>query len=205
MLIVCGMRNALLALLLATPLYADCTASVFPPETKSLQFVQKNISDLGETTSRLTWTNRRSKGDRIRWTATFAVDGRERPPETSEFRCTANGITPVDGGTEFTGAQYGNELTPGTTWKWAWAATGISASYDYRVVRIEEVTVPAGTFHAARVDYTAKAQSATRGTLPEIHGTLWIVEGVGLVKQDEDDPALGLIPERTTLELIARE
>jgi hypothetical protein len=199
------MKTALLALLVTVPLYADCSTVVFPPETKSLQFVQKNISDLGETASELEWSNRRSTGKKLEWTTTFSVEGKQRPPSTSEFRCSSGGVTPVDEGTRFTGVQYGRDLKRGSSWKFSWAATGISADYTYRVVKVEEVTVPAGTFQATRVDYTATARSATRGALPEITGSLWIVEGIGLVKQDENDPALGLIPERTTLELTARE
>ena len=63
--------------------------------------------------------------------------------------------------------------------------------------------MPAGTFDAVRVDYTAKVLSETRGELGPIRGTLWIVEGIGLVKQFEDDPAAtAFVPETTTLELL---
>ena len=65
--------------------------------------------------------------------------------------------------------------------------------------------MPAGTFDAARVDYTATAHSETRGDLGELHGSLWIAAGIGLVKQFDDDPALGIIPDQTTLELTARK
>ena len=99
------------------------------------------------------------------------------------FRCSAAGITPIAAGTKFTGVQYGTDLTPGAKWSWTWAATGISAKYQYRVVGKESVTVPAGTFEAVRVDYTAVVTSETRGVRPTLHGTLWIVSGVGLVKQ----------------------
>jgi hypothetical protein len=106
-------------------------------------------------------------------------------------------------GTKFTGVQYGNDLAPGGGWTWTWAGTGISASYDYRVAGREKVIVPAGTFDAVRVDYEAKVLSETRGELGPIRGTLWIVEGVGLVKQYEDDPgATSLLPETTILELL---
>ena len=54
-----------------------------------------------------------------------------------------------------------------------------------------------------RVNFTAKVLSKTRGELGPIRGTLWIVEGVGLVKQYEDDPgATSLLPQTITLELL---
>jgi len=196
------MRFFLLSLLLTPALYADCTASVFPVQTASLRFIEKSHNELGDQQADLTWSNRRIEGNRVQWTQTYTVEGREPQRSTSEYRCTEDGITPVDEGTTFTGAQYGNRLERGATWKWTWAGTGISASYDYRVVGNEEVTVPAGTFDAVRVDYTAKTLSETRGELPLVHGSLWIVKNVGLVKQFEDDPALGLVPQKTTLELI---
>lgn len=195
------MRSVLLSLFLTSALYADCTASVFPAQTASLRFREKKESTLGEIQAEMTWSNRRIKGDRIQWEQTYTIEGDEPRRETSQYRCTADGITPVAEGTTFTGSQYGNRLERGATWKWTWAGTGISASYDYRVIGNEEVTVPVGTFDAVRVDYTANMLSETRGELPLVHGSLWIVKDVGLVKQTEDDPA-GLVPEKSTLELI---
>jgi hypothetical protein len=182
---------------------APCKVSVFPEETQALRFRQTTKSDLGVATGELTFRDRKVLGTVMRWTQTFAVDGRATRRSVSEFRCSEEGITPVAEGTEFTGVQYGNDLAPDGGWKWTWAGTGISASYDYRVAGREEVTVPAGTFDAVRVNYTAKVLSETRGELGPIRGTLWIVPGVGLVKQYEDDPgAASLLPETTTVELL---
>lgn len=182
---------------------APCKVSVFPDETQSLRYRQTRTSDFGEATAELTFRDRKVRGTVMRWTQVFAPEGRPVREEASEFRCSKEGITPMSGGAKFTGVQYGNDLAPGGGWKWTWAGTGISASYDYRVAGREKVTVPAGEFDAVRVDYTAKVLSETRGELGPVRGTLWIVEGVGLVKQYEDDPAaISLLPETTTLELL---
>jgi uncharacterized protein DUF3108 len=201
-----AMRYIWVVLAFTASLYADCTASVFPPQTKSLEFLQTTTSALGEVEHKLTWTDREVRGDRVQWTETFASSDSEGRTSTAHYRCSQEGITPTsEGSTKFTGVQYGNALDPGSEWTWTWAGTGISAAYTYRVTKIETVTVPAGTFDAARVEYTATAKSETRGELPQITGTLWIAEGLGLVKQIEDDPALGLIADQTSLELIARQ
>ena len=182
---------------------APCKVSIFPEGTQSLRFRQTTKSALGEATAELTFRDRMVRGTIMRWTQTFAVEGRPARDGVSEFRCSKEGITPIGEGTKFTGVQYGNDLAPGGGWTWTWAGTGISASYEYRVAGKEKVTVPAGMFDAVRVNYTAKVQSETRGELGPIRGTLWIVEGVGLVKQYEDDPAAtSLLPETTTLELL---
>ena len=195
--------TAALVLVLPGAAAAACKVSVFPEGTQSLRFRQTTKSGFGDATAELTFRNREVRGTVVRWTQTFAVEGRATRDGVSEFRCSKEGITPMAEGTKFTGVQYGNDLAPGGGWKWTWAGTGISASYDYRVAGREKVTVPAGTFDAVRVNYTAKVLSETRGELGPIRGTLWIVEGLGLVKQDEDDPgATSLLPETTTLELL---
>jgi hypothetical protein len=182
---------------------AACEVSVFPEETQSLRFRQTTTTALGDATAELTFSDREVRGSIMQWTQTFTVEGRAARDEVSAFRCSKEGITPMDEGTEFTGVQYGNDLAPDGGWTWTWAATGISASYDYRVAGRENVTVPAGTFDAVRMNYTGKVLSETRGELGPVRGTLWIVEGVGLVKQFEDDPgAISLLPDTTTLELL---
>lgn len=154
----------------------------------------------------MTFSDRKVRGNRIEWKQTFARDGGSTSRSVSAFRCSPAGITPADEGATFTGVQYGNDLTPGATWKWTWAATGISAAYDYEVIGKENVTVPAGTFSATRIDYTAMIHSDTRRELGPVRGTLWIADGVGLVKQFEDDPgAIGLTESQTTLVLLSRE
>ena len=182
---------------------AACKVSVFPEETQSLRYLQTTKSGLGDATAELTFRDRKVRGTIVAWTQTFTVEGRAARDSVSEFRCSKEGITPMAEGTDFTGVQYGNDLAPGSTWTWTWAGTGISASYVYRVAGREKVTVPAGTFDAVRVNFTAKVLSETRGELGPVLGTLWIKEGVGLVKQYEDDPgAISLLPETTTLELL---
>lgn len=185
--------------MIAALLFA-CQTSIFPPQTTSLRFVQTT----NDARAEMTWSGLRVDGERLQWEQTFAPDGGDATHSVSAFRCSAAGITPVAGGATFTGVQYGSDLRPGAKWNWTWAGTGISAKYQYRVAGKESVTVPAGTFEAARVDYTAVVTSETRGVRPALHGTLWIVKDVGLVKQFEDDPgAIELVPTRTTLELIA--
>jgi hypothetical protein len=192
-----------LGLALPVAAAAACKVSIFPEATRSLRFLQTTRSGLGDATAELTFRDREVRGTIVRWTQTFTVEGRAARGGVRAFRCSKEGITPMDEGTDFTGVQYGNDLAPGGGWTWSWAGTGISASYDYRVAGREKVTVPAGTFNAVRVNYTAKVLSETRGELGPIRGTLWIVTGVGLVKQYENDPAAtSLQPETTTLELL---
>lgn len=195
------MRSLLLVLAFATPLFGDCTSSMFPAQTKSMEFRQTTKTFLGESVFRLTWTDRRVSGNVLTYAETFTPEDGEPRKSTAKYRCKKEGVQPIEAGG--TGVQYGNDLTPGSEWTWSWEGDGISASYVYHVMKIEKVTVPAGTYDAVRVDYTGNALSETRGALPEITGTLWIVEGVGLVKQYDNDPALGLFPDETTLELMA--
>jgi len=163
----------------------------------------KSILD-GE--AEMTFSDRKVRGNRIEWKQTFVRDGGSTSRSVSTFRCSPEGITPADEGAKFTGVQYANDLTPGTIWKWSWEATGISAAYDYKVIGKEKVTVPAGTFSTTRIDYEAMVNSETRGELGPVRGSLWIADGVGLVKQFEDDPgAIGLLQSQTTLVLLSRE
>jgi hypothetical protein len=185
-------------MIIAALLFA-CQASVFPPATKSLRFLQTEDDKKAE----MTWSDRRVDGDRMQWEQTFAREGGSTNRSVETFRCSAKGITPIAEGTTFTGVQYGTDLTPGATWNWTWAGTGISAKYVYRVVGREKVTVPAGTFDAIRVDYTAEVLSQTRGKLPIVRGSLWIANDVGLVKQFDDDPE-AVFGGKTTLELLSR-
>lgn len=185
--------------MIAAILFA-CQTVVFPPNVQSLRFRQTT----NDAKAEMTWSERRVDGDRIRWQQSFVPEGGTMARSVSEFRCSAAGITPLSEGTKFTGVQYGNDLAAGASWTWTWAAPGIWAKYDYRVAGKERVTVPAGTFDTVRVDYTAQVVSDTRGDRPELRGTLWIAKDVGLVKQFEDDPAIGLTPEKTTLELLSR-
>src|SRR5687767_5544365 len=112
------MRYALLALVFASILRADCAVSVFPEQTTSLRFIQKSKTAVFDSEAEMTWSDRQAAGDRVRWTLTFTVEGREPKRSTSEFRCSEEGITPVSKGTVFTGFQYGNNLETGTGWKW---------------------------------------------------------------------------------------
>lgn len=201
------MRLAVLfAFLFAGSLHADCTTPIFPSSTKTLRYLQTVKTGLFDGEADMTFSDRKVRGEVIRWKQTFARHGGSTSESVSEFRCSPAGITPIGEGATFTGVQYGNDLKPGTTWKWTWAATGISAAYDYTVVGKESVTVPAGTYSATRVDYKAMVKSETRGDLGPVRGSLWIAEGVGLVKQVEDDPgAIALMETRTTLELLSRQ
>jgi hypothetical protein len=185
-------------MIIAALLFA-CQTVVFPPATKSLSFRQT----MDDAKAEMTWSDRRVDGDRVQWEQTFAREGGSTTREVSAFHCSAQGITPVAEGMKFTGVQYGNDLAAGAKWNWTWAGTGISAKYQYRVVGLEKVTVPAGTFDAIRVDYTAEVLSQTRGKLPIVRGSLWIAKDVGLVKQFDDDPE-AVFGGKTTLELLSR-
>jgi hypothetical protein len=111
-----------------------------------------------------------------------------------------------ESGTTFQGVQYGNNLEPGSKWTFRWTsksdAWSLNCEYDYRVVRKEKVKVPAGTFDAVRIDYTGHGTSSQRGELTGIKGTIWVMPGKGMIKQIEDDPVIGLLPEKKTLELL---
>jgi hypothetical protein len=60
------------------------------------------------------------------------------------------------------------------------APTTLTITRRHAVVRREEVTVPAGTWDAWRVDYEERHSFAQRGE--EGPGTLWVAPGVGLVR-----------------------
>lgn len=145
-----------------------CQTPIFPLATQSLRFLQTEDDKKAE----ITWTHRRAESDRIQWEQTFAREGGSTDRSVETFRCSAKGITPIAEGTTFTGVQYGNDLATGAKWSWTWVGTGISAKYQHRVVGREKVTVPAGTFDAIRVDYTAEVLSQTRGKLPIVRGSL---------------------------------
>ena len=154
------------------------------------------------------------KAGELRFTQSVAAQGQPVTSEPRVFRCGAAGIVPADvtskaSTTKFGGVQYGADLTPGRKWTMTWSAAGeggwsLTAKYDYAVAGKETVTVPAGTFDAMRVDYTGVVASSQRGDLPPIRGSIWVVGGVGIIKQSETDPALALMPQKTSLELMAR-
>jgi hypothetical protein len=154
------------------------------------------------------------KGGELRFTQSVAGPGQPVASEPRLFRCSAAGLRPADvtskaTSTNFEGVQYGADLKPGKKWTMTWSSAGeggwsLTAKYDYIVAAKEAVTVTAGTFEALRVDYTGVVTSPQRGVLPPIKGSLWVVSGVGIVKQEETDPALALMPQKTTLELMAR-
>ncbi len=83
----------------------------------------------------------------------------------------------------------------------------IEAVTDNVLAEFEEVTTPAGTFEAAKVDSTTTLEIATdMGAVPAIPAmesttTLWLSEGVGMVKSVSADPAGGT----STMELLALE
>jgi hypothetical protein len=145
---------------------------------------------------------------------TLNREGRAPAVSTTTYRCTDEGLVPVAqtsqyGKTTFNGVQYGSDLTDGKKWTFTWKSVGdgwtLSAQWDYRVIGPEKVEVPAGTFDAIRIDYRGLSTSSQRGKLPPTEGSVWIAEGIGLIKQADVDPALGLVPNKTTLELMARK
>jgi hypothetical protein len=74
-----------------------------------------------------------------------------------------------------------------------------------RVAAREEITVPAGTFDAFRVDY--EAETAVEGEAPSVtRGTQWFAVGIGVVRSTSvsDVGAEGISRVETTLELLRR-
>lgn len=183
-----------------------CTTPWFPPDVHSLRYKQTTtVKGLDDVTLTMEWKDIRIGRDEVRMTAITTKEGEEPTTVVKRFHCSAEGLTPVSDHVVMRGVQFGHNLAKGAEWKFTWSGTGIAASYIYTVEGQESVTVPAGTYTATRIRYFGVAMSETRGKLPTIRGTLWFVEGVGLVKSSEDDPALGLVPDQSTMVLIEKK
>ena len=144
----------------------------------------------------------------LRFVQTYDASGRPGGREERTYRCSAAGLRPADTPEmKFEGVQYGSDVRPGSKWKFNFTLKQpgftTSATYDYTVVGKERVARAVGpAVEATRVDYTGIVTSSTRSGLPPIHGSMWLAEGVGMVKQVEEDAALTPIPQRRSLELL---
>jgi hypothetical protein len=129
-----------------------------------------------------------------------------------EWSCTDEGLVQTSKialdvsvpGIEFSDLEFSGvtlpsaeEFVEGARWQSTYSAAGtaevseVAVAYDVEIVqdntlmRFEEVTVPAGTYEAARVESTETLSLTANGTaLPETVGrtTTWYAEGVGIVK-----------------------
>lgn len=112
-----------------------------------------------------------------------------------------------------------DQLTEGATWQNTFNMSGqmsmeglslnvsMEALTDNLLTGFESVTTPAGTYDAARIEATTTMQITTdMGAMPAIPAmdtttTMWLAEGVGMVKSVSADPMGG----ESTMELVALE
>lgn len=212
-----------LALAATTASAADCKTPWFPTSSDAVLRYRQQVWALGEgeeadgePMSEMEMVQERFTAHRGTFTLsqTLNREGRAMSTTTTRYRCTEAGLVPVGdiseySKTTFGGVQYGSDLADGKKWTFTWKSVGdgwtLSAKWDYRVAGREKVEVPAGTFDATRIEYHGLSTSSQRGELPPTDGTIWVAEGVGLIKQVDTDRGFGLIPQKTTLELIARK
>jgi hypothetical protein len=217
------LRSALIALLLTATAAsaADCKTPWFPTAAGAVLRYRQQVWAFAEGEEDMKLGEMETVQERfvasrgaLEFRQTLNREGRAPDVSTTTYRCTDEGLLPVAetsqyGKTTFEGVQYGSDLTEGKKWSFSWKSVGdgwtLSAKWDYRVVGPETVAVPAGTFETIRIDYRGLSTSTQRGELPPTEGSVWIAEGIGLIKQVDVDPALGLMPQKTTLELIARK
>ena len=203
-------RITVLLLLAAAGLRADCVTPWFPSKG-TLRYRQGTEAVIGGGEMRMQHDTFRRDGNDLRFMETIVAEGRTQTREENVYHCSEAGLVPADETSElshttFTGVQYGNTLAPGSKWAFKWTSKSdtwtLSCQYDYGVTKKEKVKVPAGTFDAVRVDYTGHCTSSQRGELTGITGTIWMIPGKGIIKQIEDDPEMGLIADKKTLELL---
>ena len=217
------LRSALITLLFtATAAFAaDCKTPWFPASGDAVLRYRQQVWAFAEgeedvKMGEMEMVHERFNASRgaLTFRQTLNREGRGPSSETTSYRCTEKGLLPVAATSEyskttFDGVQYGSDLTEGKKWSFSWKSVGdgwtLSAKWDYRVIGPEKVEVPAGIFDTIRIDYRGLSTSSQRGELPPTEGSVWIAEGIGLIKQVDVDPALGLVPQKTTLELIARK
>jgi len=135
---------------------------------------------------------------------TVTVDG--------EWECTDEGLVQTSNigidigvpGVEFSDLEYSGvtlppaeEFVEGATWRSTYTASGsasvegVTLTYDVEIVQdnalvaFESVTVPAGTFQAARVESTETLVLGAGGTAtpgPATSTTIWYAKDIGIVK-----------------------
>jgi len=150
------------------------------------------------------------------------------------WQCTPGGLLATDfglSGLDIPGLEYTvdalsgvtfplpDQMVEGTTWQNQFSMSGqmtaegstlamtMKAVTDNALSGFDDVTTPAGTFSAARVDTATTIDLSTdmagAPAVPSMtsESTVWLSEGVGMVKTEFTDPAGGT----TTIELVAME
>lgn len=206
------MNILLAAALCATPWFPSGVRAMRYAQTTS--FLAPNGEERVSRSVELRYDSFKRVHDELRFMASTLVQGHPPAAQEQRLRCTSAGLVPVNGGTpawtiSYEGVEFGSNLTPGSHWTLrsttkaeAWTT---SSRTDYEVEKREQVTVPAGTFDAFRVDYVSVLTSSQRGDLPPSKGSIWVVPGKGLIKQSATDAASGLVPQKTTIELLPPE
>jgi hypothetical protein len=123
--------------------------------------------------------------------------------KTSDIRLAANVPGIEFGDLEFTGVTLpsSDQFVEGAEWQSTYAGSGdvevngtpfeyvFEITQDNTLTSFESVTVPAGTYDAARVDSTETMKSTANGAaVPDVVTTsaTWYAEGVGIVKIESD-------------------
>lgn len=155
-----------------------------------------------------------------------------------EWACIADGILALDTGggaagtvttsdinlemetQNVSGITYPNEILPGNTWAHTLDYTGKmdvagefvdvsgDTTYSYTAIGIENVTVPAGTFDAMKIEVitTININMTIQGSEVPVTvtstSTSWFAEDVGWVKSDSTSDVLGA-PSSETIELVS--
>ena len=150
------------------------------------------------------------------------------------WQCTPGGLLATDfglSGLDIPGIEYTidaksgvtfplpDQMVEGTTWQNQFSMSGqmtsdgfsmainMKAVTDNVLSGFEDVTTPAGTFNAARVDTSTTFELSTdmagAPAMPAMtsESTVWLSEGVGMVKTESTDPTGGTI----SMELVAME
>jgi len=118
------------------------------------------------------------------------------------------------------GITYPNIILPGNTWAHTLDYTGKmdvagefvnvsgDTTYSYTAIGIENVTVPAGTFDAMKIEVitTININMTIQGSEVPVTvtstSTSWFAEDVGWVKSDSTSDVLG-VPSSETIELVS--
>ncbi len=154
------------------------------------------------------------------------------------WRCTDEGLLNTDfgmNGMDIPGVDYTLEnvsgttvplpdmLQPGNQWQSEFAMSGgmsaegmeikmdISATMDNTMVDFEDVTVPAGTYNAAKIDTTTTVDMQMdmgdmgSAAIPGMDGittdsSMWLVDGVGMVKTTSGDGDFSSVTELISIE-----
>lgn len=143
-------------------------------------------------------------------TVKSTVDGKTT---STTFKCVGNNLQAQVEGTQmgFSNLPDGKLWKPGYKWTskmnitGAGGMPGMTSTTTYKVARMENVTTPAGTFNAYRVESdtvmklpeTLKLPAGVKipGMGAPVHSTAWYAKGVGMVKmvQPENGVSMTLV------------